>query len=139
MALVQADHGLHTGNVVLGRRIGHSRMRSLVIPRKGALQSRQFGRGLICDAGHHRGDRLGKAEAGGGGVGVAGGHEQCTEVGIAEAECAKAVTVVGDPFGRVGGAIYNDFLGDNKNLCGGGEAFGIEAFRRTKLDQVQRR
>ncbi len=138
VALVQVDHGLHGGDVVLFRWVGHPEVRGFVVAGEGAFEGGELGGGLVGDTGHGGGDGFGEAESFVGGVGVAVGHEQGAEVGVAEAEGAEPVAVVGDAFGGVGGAVDDDFLRDDKDLGGGGEALGVEPLGRAELHEVQR-
>ena len=103
-----------------------------------AFERRELGGGLVSHAGHGGSNRFCETEAFVGCVGIAVGHEQCAEVGVAEPERAEPVAVVSDAFGRVGGAIDDDLLRDDEDLGGGGEALGVEPFGGAELHEVQR-
>ena len=75
----------------------------------------QLGRAPVGGAGHQRGDRRGERAAALGVVGVAGGHQQRAEVGVADAELAEGAGGLADLLGReVGEADGDVHRGDDQ-------------------------
>ena len=81
---------------------------------------------VIGFAGHDRGDRAAKRAAFVAVVAVAVAHDERAEIGIAEAERAEDVRVLGDFLDRVTGVIDDDFLRGDEDADRGLEALDIE-------------
>ena len=62
-------------------------------------------------------------------VGQAVAHDERAEVGVAEAERAEDVGVLGDFLGRIAGVIDEDFLRGDEDAHGGLEALDVERCR----------
>ncbi len=89
-------------------------------------------------AGHQRRDRGGDVAALVGVVGETVGHQQGAEVGVAEAELAEAVGVLGDLLGRVAGEADDDLLGEEDDVDGVLEFGAVEAaVLAAELHQVE--
>ena len=86
-----------------------------------------------------RRDRRRPRPPGGGVVGQPERHQQSAEVGVAEAELAELVGVLGDLLGRVVGATDEDLLGGEHHLDGVAERVDVEAIVVEELQQVDRR
>ena len=90
-------------------------------------------------AGHQRRDRGGDVAARVGVVGEAVRHQQRAEVGVAEAELAEAVGVLGDLLGRVAGEADDDLLGEEDDVDRVLEVLDVEAaVLAAELHQVER-
>jgi hypothetical protein len=89
------------------------------------------------------GEGGGEVAAGVGVVGQAEGHEQRAEVGVAEAERAVVVRVLGDHLGGVAGVVDDDLHrggDDGDGVAIGGDvelAAGVRNFSRLKLARLQ--
>ncbi len=104
------------------------------------------GRACFGDAGglqirfaaHDGGEGSGKVAACVGVVGKAEGHQQRTEVGVAEAEGAVVVGIFGDVLGGVTGVIDEDFHGGDQDVDGGTVSGDIEGpGGREEFEQVE--
>ena len=99
---------------------------------------RRAGRGRVRMTGQERRDRRRPGAPGAGVVGQPEGHQQRTEVGIAETELAEGVGVLGDLLGRVVGSSDEDLLGREDDLHRVSEGIDVEAVRIEERQQVQR-
>ena len=72
----------------------------------------------ISLAAHDGGEGGGEVAAGVGVIGQAEGHQQRAEVGVAEAERAVVVRVVGDLLGRIAGVVDEDLLRGDHDVDG---------------------
>ena len=93
MLLDDAEHGF---DVVRRQRLGHMRATGIAIALEGAHDSGDFGRLLVGVAGHDRGDRAGQRAAFVRIVGQAVAHDERAEIGVAQAQGAEDVRVLGD-------------------------------------------
>ncbi len=88
-----------------------------------------FGALLVGVAGHDGGDGPGQGAAFVGVVGQAVAHDERAEVGVAQAERAEDVRVLGDVLGGIAGVVHEDFLGGDEDAHRGLEAFDVELCR----------
>ena len=103
----------------------------------------ELGGALVRRAGHQGGDGAGEGAAAVGVVGVAGGHQQGAEVGVADAELAEGAGVLADLLGREVREADGDVHRGDDELDDLGEALGVEglvalAVVLEELHQVQR-
>ena len=132
------DHFEHGGDVVFGDGLRHTAGAGVAVAREGAHRTghaRALGVGF---AGHDGGDGTAKGAAFDAVVTVAVAHDEGAEVGVAEAEGAEDVGILGDFLDRVAGVIDDDLLGGNEDADGGFEALDIEgAVFPLELHQVE--
>ena len=83
-------------------------------------------RSAVGVTGHERGDRRGHRPTLIAVVGQAKGHEQRTEVGVAQAELAKCPGGLANGLGRIVGVADQDLLGGEHHLDGMEEALHVE-------------
>ncbi len=93
---------------------------------EGPHAGRGAGRGGVGVARHERRDGTRPRTAPVRVVGQALGHQQRTEVGVAETELAEAARVLGDLLGRIVGVADEDLLGREHHLDGGLEPVDVE-------------
>ena len=136
MQLDDAEHGL---DVVLRQRLGDAGATGVAIAREGPDAGGDFGALLVSVAGHDRGDGAGQRAAFVANRRQAVAHDERAEVGVAEAERAENVRVLGDFLGRIAGVVHEDFLRGDENAHRGLEALDVErAVLALELHQVQR-
>src|SRR5262249_46290814 len=91
-------------------------------------------------AGHDRGDGPGQGAAFVGIIRQTIAHDQRAEIGVAEAERAEDMGILGDVLGRITGVVDENFLGGDEDAHGGFETFGVKpAVLTLEFHQVQRR
>ena len=108
-------------------------------PSYGADDAGQLGRAAVGGAGHQRGDRRRQGLAAARVVGVAGGHEQRAEVGVADAQLAVGAGGLADRLGREVGEADGDVHRRDDQLDGLHEVLRVErAVVLEELHEVQR-
>ena len=105
----------------------------------GADDAGELGRAAVGRAGHHRRDGGGECAATLGVVGQAHGHEECAQVGVADAQLAVVARGAPDRLGREVGEADRDVHGRDDELHGATEGLGVErAVVLEELQQVER-
>ena len=139
MGAVQFDDLQHVGLVGVVGGVVDPCAACVAVTREGPEDPRHLGALLVGMPGHDGGDRPGQGPAFLAVVAVAVGHDQRAEVGIAEAEGAEDVRVLGDRLDRVAGVVDQDLLGRDEQAHGGLEAPDIEtAVIPLEAHQVER-